>query len=158
MAELLKPHVADHPVRNPILHFQYTYPHSFPVIAQAWIRKYSLEPRVHLTTTTGITQLDEDRVQFYRRADSVFVDMLNWERVVIDRRNGGSITSELIRPKEDGSDLLFERGTLHAEGDTVVQDHLVFEDQGIKSMKVDFFKKGVEAVLKAILFAKFDQE
>jgi len=35
--------------------------------------------------------------------------------VTIDRRNGGSVTSELIRPRP-GGERLFERGMITAEG------------------------------------------
>jgi hypothetical protein len=98
--------VAD--LSNPVLQFQFTYPHAFTTIAQAFVRKYSYEQRTHLTGTTGVTQLDADRFQFYRRVDSVFTEQLSWERVTVDRREGGSITSELLLAGEGGSDLLFE--------------------------------------------------
>ena len=94
---------------------------------------------------------------FYRKDDSVFTDLLNYERVVYDRRNGGSITSELIRPEGDGLERLYERGVLEASGEAQVQhNHFVYEHQGIKSWKVEFFKNGVERVIKAIKFAQFD--
>jgi len=34
----------------------------------------------------------------------------------------------------------------------------VFDHQGIKTWKVDFFKTGVTNVLKAVKFAQFDQQ
>jgi hypothetical protein len=105
-----------------------------------------------------VQQLDEDRFMFYRRVDSVFSDDMSYERVIVDRRNGGQITSELIKERP-GGERLFERGTLNGTvgADGVLHNHLVFDHQGIKTMKVEFFKKGVEKILKAIKFAEFDK-
>ena len=85
----------------------------------------------------------------------MFSDELNFERVTMDRRDGGSITSELIRPRQNGeSERLFERGIVTAKGDEVTEhNHFVYDHQGIKSWKVEFFKNGVEKVIKAIKFA-----
>lgn len=141
----------------PVLQFQYTYPHAFATIAQAFIQKYSYEPRIHLTTTTGVTQVSDDKFMFYRRSESVFSDEVNWERVTVDRRDGGKITSELIRPRP-GGERLFERGVITGQDGSTQHNHFVFDHQGIKSWKVEFFKGNVERVLKAIKFAQFDQE
>lgn len=143
---------------HPILQFQYKYPYNFATIAAGFVQKYNYEPRTHLTTTTGVQQLDDDRVVFYRRSDTMFSNNLCWERVTIDRRNGGVITSELIRPRPDG-ERLYERGVLEGqEGESTLHNHFVFDHQGIKTWKVEFFKLGVEKVLKAIKFAQFDQQ
>ncbi len=143
--------------KAPSIQFQFTYPHAFSVVAAGFLQKYSYEARTTLTTATGVTQLDEDRFMFYRRAESVYSDQLNYERVIYDRRNGGSITSELIRPRPDG-ERLFERGTIAGDESSSVHNHSIFDHQGVKTMKVDFFKNGVERVLKAIRFAQFDKE
>ena len=95
---------------------------------------------------------------FYRRVESVFSDDISYERVTIDRTNGGSITSELLKPRGD-SERVFERGTINAEGEGAsVHNHLVFDHQGIKTWKVEVFKKGVESILKSIKFAKFEAQ
>lgn len=112
---------------------------------------------MHLTTTAGVQQLDDDRFMFYRRVDSAFSNDLNYERVVVDRRNGGSITSELIKP-HNGGEKLFERGVLQAQDGSVQHNHFVFDHQGIKTWKVEFFKLGVEKILKAIKFSEFDKQ
>lgn len=142
---------------HPVLQFQYKYPYNFATIASAFVQKYNYEPRTHLTTTNGVQQLDEDRIMFYRRSDTIFSNELSYERVIIDRRNGGVITSELLRPRP-GGERLFERGVLEGqEGDSTLHNHFVFDHQGIKTWKIEFFKLGVEKVLKAIKFAQFDQ-
>jgi hypothetical protein len=74
---------------RPVLQFQYNYPYNFGTIAAAFVQKYNYEPRTNLTTTTNVQQLDEDRVMFYRRSDQVFSNNYSYERVIIDRRNGG---------------------------------------------------------------------
>ncbi len=143
---------------RPVLHFQYTYPYAFSTIAQAFLQKYNYEPRVHLTTTTGVQQLDEDRFVFYRRFATVLSTDISYERVTVDRRNGGSVTSELIKPA-NGGERLFERGVIQGgEGDQSVHNHLVFDHQGIKTWKVEFFKMGVEKIIKAIKFAQFEKQ
>ena len=143
---------------HPVLQFQYRYPHSFGTIAAAFVQKYNYEPRTHLTTTTNVQQLDEDRVMFYRRSDTVLSNQISYERVIIDRRNGGVITSELIKPRP-GGERLFERGVIEAqEGEATLHNHFVFDHQGIKTWKVEFFKLGVEKILKAVKFAQFDQQ
>ena len=158
--ELEKHLSLDQPIdeAHPVLQFQYKYPYNFATIAAAFVQKYNYEPRTHLTSTTGIQQLDEDRVIFYRRSDSVLTSDITYERVIIDRRNGGAITSELLRPRP-GGERLFERGVIQAqEGDATLHNHFVFDHQGIKTWKVEFFKLGVQKVLKAIKFAQFDQQ
>lgn len=111
-----------------------------------------------MTTIAGVEQIDEDRFQFFRRADSSLSDRVSYERVIFNRADK-SITSELVMPFPDGSPHLFERGTIqeNAEGQ-VVHNHLVFETQGIKSFKIDFFKLGVEKIIKAIKFSQFENE
>jgi hypothetical protein len=157
----LEKHVnLDQPIdeAHPVLQFQYLYPYNFSTIAAAFVQKYNYEPRTHLTTTTQVQQLDEDRVMFYRRSDQIFNNNFSYERVIIDRRNGGKITSELIRPRP-GSERLFERGVIEAqEGNNTIHNHFVFDHQGIKTWKVEFFKLGVEKVLKAIKFSQFEQQ
>ncbi len=150
----------DTPVNEnrPVIQLQYTYPYNFATIASAFVQKYNLEPRSHLTTTTGIQQLDEDRFIFYRRCESVVSTDVDWEKVTVDRRNGGSITSELVRPAPLG-DKVYERGILTAvEGDKTQHVHNVILDQGIKSWKVEFFKLNVSKVIKAVKFAQFAQQ
>jgi len=157
MVELIPNREAPVDETAPVLQFQYLYKHSFPAIAAAWVQKYNYEPRTHLTTTAGVQQLDENRVVFYRRADSVFSNELSYERVIIDRR--GQITSELLRPRENCGERLFERGVIVPQGDEqTLHNHFVFDHQGIKSWKVEFFKQGVETLLKAIKFAQFDAQ
>jgi hypothetical protein len=94
---------------------------------------------------------------FYRRVDNAFSSDISYERVIVDRREGGSIQSELIKPRP-GGERIFERGTLKALGDNVEHNHFVFDHQGIKSWKVEFFKNGVEKILKAIKFSQFDKQ
>jgi hypothetical protein len=48
-----------------------------------------------------IAKLDEDRFQFYRRVDSVFSNDISYERVIVDRRDGGMVISELIKPRNE---------------------------------------------------------
>ena len=140
----------------PVLKFLYQYNYPFLTVAQGFLNKYNYEPKATLTTVTGVEQLDEDRFQFYRRVETVFGTRLNWERVVVDRRDGGKITSELIAKLQD-VERVFERGTLQAVGENAVSHtHDLIEHQGIKSMKVENFKLNVEKVIKAIKFAQFE--
>jgi hypothetical protein len=144
---------------RPALQLQFSYPHAFTTIAQAFLTKYNYEPRTQLTTFTGVTQIDEDRFMFYRRVDTVASTDLTYERVVYDRRNGGSITNELIKERPGNQERLFERGTIEPQGDDrAIHRHFVFEHQGIKTWKVEMFKKGVEKVLKAAKFNQFEQQ
>ena len=142
---------------HPVIQFQYRYPQSFTTIAQAFIQKYNYESRTSLTSATGVQQLDDDRFMFYRRVDTVFSTDMSYERVIVDRRDGGKITSELIKERP-GGERLFERGVLNGvEGNGTIHNHFVYDHQGIKTLKVEFFKKGVEKILKAIKFAEFEK-
>lgn len=142
---------------HPVLQFQYRYGYPFATVAAAFVQKYNFEARTNLTTVSAVQQPDEDTIVFYRKNESVYTDQLNYERVTIDRRNGGTVTSELIRPRPDG-ERLFERGVISGEGESSLHKHFVFDHQGIKTWKVDFFKTGVTNVLKAVKFAQFDQQ
>jgi hypothetical protein len=110
-----------------------------------------------LTTATGVSQLDDDRFVFYRRVDSVFSDDISYERVIVDRREGGKIISELIKPR-NGGERLFERGVILAENGSTLHNHFIFDHQGIKTMKVEAFKIGIQRVLKTIKFAEFEKQ
>ena len=137
---------------HPAIQFQYRYPFNFQTIAQAFITKFNDEPRTHLTTATGVQQLDDDRFVFIRRVDSVLSNDITYERVIVDRRNGGQLTNELIKPR-NGGEKLFERGVILAENGSTLHNHFVYDHQGVKTFKVEAFKKGVERVLKTIKFA-----
>jgi hypothetical protein len=39
---------------HPSMVFKYTYPHNFLTVSQAFLRKFNLEPRILLTTFTGV--------------------------------------------------------------------------------------------------------
>lgn len=122
---------------KPALQFQYQYSYPFSQLAAAFLNKYTYEARTQLTTATGVTQLDEDRFMLYRRVETVYTNDLQYERVIYDRRNGGSITSELIRPRF-GGERLFERGVITPTNEASAEhNHYVFDPQGIKSWKVD---------------------
>jgi hypothetical protein len=139
--------------KNPVIQFQYLYKYDFPVICEAWFKKYTYEPKTQLTSITGVTQIDADRIQFYRIGESVFSDLHNYERVTINRADK-TITSELIRPRPGQNEVLFEKGVLQSAGEgQTLHNHFLICDQGIKSMKVEQFTLNVEKVLKAIKFA-----
>ena len=101
--------------------------------------------------------IDEDRFQFYRRVDSVFSNDISYERVIVDRRDGGKVTSELIKPR-NGGERLFERGVILAENGSSLHNHYIFDHQGVKTMKVESFKMGIQRVLKTIKFAEFEKQ
>lgn len=42
------------PSAFPALTFRYTYPYKFDQIAAAFLKKYNYEPRIHLTTISGV--------------------------------------------------------------------------------------------------------
>ena len=140
-----------------MIQFQYRYPFTFQTVASAFITKFNYEPRTSLTSATGVSQLDEDRFQFYRRVDSVFSNDISYERVIVDRRDGGKVTSELIKPR-NGGERLFERGVILAENGSSLHNHYIFDHQGVKTMKVESFKMGIQRVLKTIKFAEFEKQ
>ena len=140
-----------------MIQFQYRYPFTFQSVASAFITKFNYEPRTSLTSATGVSQLDEDRFQFYRRVDSVFSNDISYERVIVDRRDGGKVTSELIKPR-NGGERLFERGVILAENGSSLHNHYIFDHQGVKTMKVESFKMGIQRVLKTIKFAEFEKQ
>lgn len=144
---------------HPVLQFQYSYGYPFTTVAAGFLQKYNYESRTSLTSTTGVEQLDDDRFVLYRRVETVFTDQLNYERVIYDRRNGGTITSELIRPRP-GGERVFERGVIESqeEGAKALHNHFIYDHQGIKTWKVDFFKNGVERLIKAIKFAEYEKQ
>ena len=142
---------------HPVIQFQYRYPFTFSTVASAFINKFNYEPRTQLTTTTGVSQLDDDRFVFYRRVDTVLSNDISYERVIVDRRDGGKVTSELIKPR-NGGERLFERGVILAENRSTLHNHFVFDHQGIKTMKVEAFKIGIQRVLKTIKFAEFEKQ
>ena len=142
---------------HPVIQFQYRYPFTFQTVASAFITKFNYEPRTSLTSATGVSQLDEDRFQFYRRVDSVFSNDISYERVIVDRRDGGKVTSELIKPRNEG-ERLFERGVIIAENGSTLHNHFIFDHQGVKTMKVESFKMGIQRVLKTIKFAEFEKQ
>lgn len=142
----------------PVLQFQYLYNYQFPTVAAAFLNKYTYEPRTQLTTFSGVTQLDDDRVMFYRRVESVHASHPTYERVTYNRADK-TITNEVVLPEPGNNERLFERGVFQAteEGDQTVQNHFIIDHQSSKTLKIDLFKIGVEKVIKAIKFAQFEQ-
>ena len=92
--------------------FSYVYAHPFNQLAAAWVSKYTWEKRTTLTTVANAQQLDEDRIQFYRRMETVGSDIYNYERVTIDRK-AKTIVSDVIQPlNKAGEEFLSMRSTL----------------------------------------------
>lgn len=100
----------------PAIQFQYLYNYQFPTVAEAFLKKYTYEPRTHLTTFSGVTQLDDDRIMFYRRADSVYSSHHTYERVIYNRADK-TITNEVILPTTGDKERLFEKGQIEATQD-----------------------------------------
>lgn len=98
----------------PALHLKYVYNFDFPTVTQGFFRKYLLEPRTQLTTFAGVQQVDEDTVQFYRRTENIFSTNIAYERVTMNRTTQ-KITSEVLAIMPDGSERVFERGTIASE-------------------------------------------
>jgi hypothetical protein len=82
---------------HPVLHLKYIYKHDFLTVAQAFVRKFNYENRLFLTTVNGVEQLDDDRIQFYRRQESSMYHGTSYERVIVNRATR-QITSELVSP------------------------------------------------------------
>ena len=96
----------------PVYKFLYSYNYPFLTVAQGFLHKFTYEPRSQLTTVAGVEQLDDDRFVFYRRSESVYSPKICWEKVIVDRRDGGKITSDLVEPLSNQVGKVFERGTL----------------------------------------------
>jgi hypothetical protein len=142
---------------HPVVHIQYRYKHDFLTVAQAFVRKFNYENRLFLNTVTGVEQLDEDRIQFYRREESSVYHGISYERVIVNRATK-EVTSELVDETWDKQERLYERSTLSEDGSNVLHKHLVFDDQGIKSLKLSAFNLGVNRLLKTIRFTQFEAE
>jgi hypothetical protein len=63
---------------------------------------------------------------FYRRNETVFSDNISYERVTYNRLDH-SVTSELVLPRPDNQERLFEKGVLKDENGQVVHDHYVYD-------------------------------
>ena len=87
----------------------------------------------------------------------MFSNDISYERVIVDRRDGGKVISELIKPR-NGGERLFERGVILAENGSSLHNHHIFDHQGVKTMKVESFKMGIQRVLKTIKFAEFEKQ
>lgn len=87
----------------------------------------------------------------------MYSDSMDYERVTINRADK-TITSELIRPRPGLNERLFEKGIISGTDGQTIHNHYVFDHQGIKTWKVEFFRSNVERVLKAIKFRQFETE
>ena len=56
----------------PALLFKYTFDHNFTTLAEGFLKKNNWEPRISMASITGVKQVDEDRIMFYRRHESVY--------------------------------------------------------------------------------------
>ena len=83
---------------------------------------------------------------------------MNWEKITINRKTR-EMKTEHLQPISQG--YIVKEGDLikpaHDEKETS-HLHTVFDDQGIKSWKIDSFKMSVERTLKAMKYAQFDKE
>ena len=97
--------------------FQYTYHYNFPTVATAWLTKYNYEKRTNLSTFVGVEQLDDDRIQFYRRLDNIGSTEIIYEKVIINRADK-TIISEGVAPGLGEQEEIFVRHTVKpAEND-----------------------------------------
>ena len=96
-------------------------------------------------------QLDDDRFQYYLKHETIYGEELAFEKVTWNRENK-SITSEYFINKTSNPEHVYEKDVISAEDDTTVHDHYLYEDQGIKSFKIEMFKVTIEKILRAIKF------
>ena len=68
------------------------------------------------------------------------------------------MTSEFLSPTAEGGVRIFERGTLSPADNNTLFNHNVFDDNGMKSLKIEYVKLGIEKVLKALKFADWEAE
>lgn len=144
----------NYPGLNPLLRFKYTFSHNFNTIAEGFLKKYNWEPRTSIATVAGIKQIDEDRIVFYRRHESVHFFGTTWEQVTINRSTK-EVESRIITPNHDNLTIsTIEKTSIKASSEenksNVETD--VFDTQGNGSAKVEIFKHQCSLLLKAIKF------
>ncbi len=94
---------------------------------------------------------------FYRRCESVYAVNHTYERVIYNRADK-TINTEVILAPTGEVQKVYEKSSFQATDDgNTLQNHYLIDDQGMKTLKFDQFKIGVEKILKAIKFSQFEQ-
>lgn len=146
------------PGSPPSMLLKYSFPHTFGTVAEGFVKKYNWEPRTNFTTVSSVKQLDEDRIMFYRRHESVNIFGTTWESVIINRATS-EIESRIISPNFDETTSTIERTLIKSGGETKSDASCeVFDVQGNGSAKIEIFKHQCLNLLKAIQFNKWASE
>lgn len=70
-----------------------------------------------------------------------------------------TITADLVNHDQDRSERLFERSTISEQPDgKVVHSHVLFDHQGVKTIKKEAFLIGINRLLKTVKFSQFEAE
>ena len=125
-------------------------------MTEAYLKRYNWEDRLQLTTVANVEQVDDDTLVYYRRHENLLLPETAWERVTINRATQ-SMTAENIGRNPDGSEILFEKHNVVADG-SKTQDQLEVFSALAKSMKIDGFKDHIRKTLHAIKFDAFEKE
>ena len=134
----------------------YTYKHPFNVMTQAYLKKYIWEFRTQLTTVAGFEQTSDDEISYIRRCERLTNDQLGYERVTINRRDKTMIT-QALQNNTDGSEGHLETHIFKSVGEATHDELSVFAT-GSKNLKVEQYRNGIAATLRAIKFAQFEEE
>lgn len=89
-----------------------------------------------MTTISNVEQTDPNKFSFYRKVEYSYSDGFCFEKVTIDRETK-QIISELVKPDHERVKVL-ERGIIKSEqNEKTVHDHLLFDDQSVKTWKLE---------------------
>jgi len=56
-------------------------------MCSAYLMKENWESRTQLSTITGVEQVDDDTLMYYRRGEYFSMPIPAWERVIINRKD-----------------------------------------------------------------------
>ena len=121
------------------------------------ILKHNWEPRTHLSTISGVRQLDDDHIVFYRRLESTAMVGHTWEQVIMDRANK-TCETRILGVNMDMSAHCVERTELTATGEQVHMQTDVHDVQGNGTGKVEIFKNQIVKLLKTMQFVQWAAE
>jgi len=125
----------------PALNFKYTFAFPFLKACNAMMLKHNWELRTNFTSVDNVQQLDEDRIQFFRRLESVTSMEDSWERVIYDRSTK-EIETRICGPNGDGSVYTIERTVLAPKSEeTTDVNTYIYDVQGNGQWKVEVFRK-----------------
>ena len=125
-------------------------------MCNAYLAKNNWESRTQLSTITGVDQVDDDTLVYYRRVELFNASIPAWERVTVNRKEQ-TMKCENVGLNTDMTEGVMNYHTFQAMGEHTQNMYSIMTSNR-PTTAVDLFQNSVKQTLRAIQFLRFEAE